>query len=775
MRQGKIFGIAFLLLGFSPSLKAAPSVRAIAAGTGRSLALASDGTVWEWGSPFRYFPGQLDDGPTAQPAPAPVKGLSGITAIAAGDTRSLALKNDGTIWMWGSQMPLSGLSQSPPVAVAGLSGATAVAVGCAHNLAAKSDGTVWSWGGNNHGELGDGTYLTTSTPVQVSGVSGVVAVAAGCAHSLVLKSDGTVWGWGHNGYGQVGDGTTTPSQLTPVAVSGLGGVVAVAEGFAYSLALKSDGTVWAWGENGRGQLGDGTTANRPAPVQVSGLSGVVAIAAGFRHSLAATGDGTVWAWGANDGGQLGDGTTESRLTPVQVSGMRGAAAVAAGGSKLWDWAVPYSNGHSLALKNDGTLWAWGSNEYFQLGDGSTTWRATPVQASGLDAVKAIAAGGINSLAVKRDGTLWTWGWNLCAPGGDCKATILPLPTELSGLTGVIAVAGGEVDAESRAVAVSNDGSVWEWGQSYGGGWPGPTPAKVSGIDGAIAVAAGESSFALKGDGTVWEWGPQWNPIPSPPGSSLSQSSQSTPVQVPGLSGVTGITVATWYEGFGDFDFGLALRDDGSVLQWGEYGVGATIYAQVSGLTGVVAVAAGAGAANDGYGLALRKDWAWQLWGETGRPSEPVQVAGLTDVVAITVGDLHNLAVKRDGTVWAWGNNAFGQLGDGTTTDREAPVQVAGLSAAVAVAARGAHSLALLRDGTVWAWGDDEYGQLGDGRITQRTTPVQVVLPDPATLSHGRRHSTRGADSGADGLRRARFGFLKEVSPAARSTGPRGRS
>jgi alpha-tubulin suppressor-like RCC1 family protein len=246
---------------------------------------------------------------------------------------------------------------------------------------------VWAWGENISGQLGDGTTANLSTPVQVSGLSGLQAIAAGGAHSLALKADGTVWAWGDNSYDQLGDGTTFIDRNTPAQVSSLSGVKAIAAGGAYSLALKADGTVWAWGEIISGQLGDGTTANRSTPVQVSGLSGVKAIAAGDVHSLALKADGTVWAWGDNSHDQLGDGTTTNRNTPVQVSSLSGVKAIAAG------------RVHSLALKEAGTVWAWGDNSYDQLGRGTTIRRGTPVLVSGLSGVKAIAAGYNHSLAL----------------------------------------------------------------------------------------------------------------------------------------------------------------------------------------------------------------------------------------------------------------------------------------------------------------------------------------------------------------------------------------
>jgi alpha-tubulin suppressor-like RCC1 family protein len=331
--------------------------------------------------------------------------------------------------------------------------------------------TATAWGLNSSGQLGDGTTAgpekcgtsqeaCSTTPVAVSGLSGVSAVAAGTVHSLALLEDGTVKAWGENNSGQLGDGTNNPSDV-PVAVSGLSGVVAIAAGSGHSLALLEDGTVRAWGANGEGQLGDGNETNSDVPVQVSGLSHVKAIAAGADFSLALLEDGTVMGWGNDSSGQLGDGHETTTNVPVAVSGLSGAVAIAAGASD------------GVALLENGTVKAWGENAQGQLGNGSTTSSDVPVAVSGLSGVSAISAGGRFNLALLGDGTVKSWGGNGDGELGDGTSTgpemcgeppTLPCaktPVAVSGLSGVSAIAAGE----HHALALLGSGALVAWGNN----------------------------------------------------------------------------------------------------------------------------------------------------------------------------------------------------------------------------------------------------------------------------------------------------------------------
>lgn len=356
--------------------------KVVSTGFMHSVAVRSDGTAWAWGMNDR---GQLGDGATSdRNVAAQVNGLDNAMAITAGESHTVALKSDGTVWTWGSnsagQLGLGATdfdAHSTPVQVSGLAGVAAVAASAYSTAVLKSDGTVWCWGDNSYGQLGDGSTMDRSTPVQVSGLTGVTAIAAGRYHTLALKSDGTVWAWGQNNHGALGDGTTVAQSTVPVQASGVTGIINVAAGAYHSLALKSDGTLWVWGDNSLEQLGFGTgtyDSNFHAPVQHS-LMGVTAIAGAEFVSFVGTTDGTAWSWGSNSWDQLGYHTTTGAAGPGQMTG--------------YSWvAVASSHGdHVIALNADGTVWAWGNNERGQLGKGNfNRYDNAPALVSGLSGV-----------------------------------------------------------------------------------------------------------------------------------------------------------------------------------------------------------------------------------------------------------------------------------------------------------------------------------------------------------------------------------------------------
>lgn len=352
-------------------------------------------------------------------------------------------------------------------------------------------------------------------------------IAAGASHTLVVKNDGTIWAWGLNSSGQLGNGNTT-NQKSPVQVTGIGNATAVASGSAHSLTLRSDGTVSSWGSNAYGQLGNGTTNNSSTPVAVSSLSNATAIAAGASHSLALSTDGTVVAWGLNSSGQLGNGGTTNSSTPVSVSNLTRVVAIAAG------------NSQSLALRVDGTVWAWGGNASGQLGNGTTTGSTTPVQVSGLSGVVAIAAGGDDSYALTRSGTVYAWGDDQYGQLGNTSVTKKSTTPVLVSTTGTIAAiaAGGY-----HALAIASDGTVEAWGRNNSGqlgdgqscGHQSCTvPVHLGSPTGVIALAGGSlHSLAATNTGALWAWGDNgYGQL----GNGTTTNAK-TPTQITSLSGI----------------------------------------------------------------------------------------------------------------------------------------------------------------------------------------------------------------------------------------------
>lgn len=383
-------------------------------------------------------------------------------------------------------------------------------------------------------------------------------------------------------------------------------VVQLAGGEAHSLALKNDGTVWAWGDNSSGQLGDGTTITRYSPIQVPSLTNITRIAAGGKHSLAMRADGVLFAWGSNQYGQLGiDSSDLNSLVPVSAVIPGPVTEIAAGTE------------HSVALTDDGTVWTWGRNSVAQLGDGSLIDRRRPVALSGLEPVVAVAAGEEHSLAVDQQGTVYGWGNNAYGQSG------------------------AREDASDCPVFQIQ--CIW-------------TPHPVRGAWGARSLSAG-------------------------------------------------------------YKFNLATYATGSTRSWGQ------------NLYGQLGVASG-DACTPAPGALLTHPCSFT----------PLTVEDLPPVRLIRAGARHALAVTTEGDLYSWGLNTSGQLGvestdacllnpgGETAVCSKLPLQVNALSSVLTVGAGSAHSLAVLTDGTVWAWGDNERGQLGIGSVVSYDRPVLVGTP-----------------------------------------------
>jgi len=430
-------------------------ITAIAAGGSHSLAIRADGEARAWG---QNDAGQLGDG-TEKNRHAPVamkfvkigvEYTAKVTALAGGGAHTLVIVHTGGGWGWGANgskqlgNPLITADESETAVHHQKLSPKTIAAGADHSLEISggegalgptgiyNSGDGWAWGANDHEQVKPGDMSGQPLDMTVT-LGGGTAVAAGGAHSLQLSPDGIVYAWGANDRGQAGLGAASKPSSNILPVKGPGGdglfsgIKAVAAGESHSLALKGDGTVWAWGANDGGQLGNNSVVDSPAPVQVKDPGGssvlvdILAIAAGGQTSLALRADGTVWSWGVNDKGQLGNNAAiKYSATPVQVKAQRGDLP----GMK----AIAAGSAHCLALKADGTVWAWGWNNKHQLGDGTTSDRSTAAAVKGgkkrgalLKNVKAIAAGGTatikqpsggHSLALVAQGEVFSWGWNV---------------------------------------------------------------------------------------------------------------------------------------------------------------------------------------------------------------------------------------------------------------------------------------------------------------------------------------------------------------------------
>lgn len=310
-----------------------------------------------------------------------------------------------TLWTWGSNASgLLGLGdldpRSSPVQIGSPAEWLSVRLLGSHMLGIKKNGSLWGWGGNLDGQLGINNITSQSSPIQIGG--NWKSIGGSSNFSLGIYSNGTLWSWGLNNYGQLGLNDSTPNRSSPMQIGtefDWGKLGSSSGSSAHAMAIKSNGTLWAWGYNSTGQLGIGNMTNKSVPVQV-GVSSWTAVSQGLNFSLAVRTDGSLWSWGNNTLGQLGLNDRTSRSLPVQI------------GTSSFNWSfVSCGNDHVLALKSDRTLWAWGNNTSGAMGVGDTMNRSSPVQVGILSDWSGISAGSGTSMALRSNGTLWAWGNN----------------------------------------------------------------------------------------------------------------------------------------------------------------------------------------------------------------------------------------------------------------------------------------------------------------------------------------------------------------------------
>jgi alpha-tubulin suppressor-like RCC1 family protein len=739
--------------------------RQISVGANFACAVRLTGGVvcWGYGSSGELGTGAM----VSSSVPVPVTGVTGALEVqvpAYGD-HACARTSAGAVWCWGlnnyGQLGDGTTTTRPaPVRGSGISTAASIAVGDGHSCVALSGGTVQCWGYNAYGQLGDGTTTNRPTPGAVSGLIDASAVAAGDQHTCALRSGGGVVCWGQNGLGQLGNGSAT-SAMTPTAVTGLTGVSQVELGSGASCARKTNGQVWCWGGNGYGILGTDLATSSYVALQVHGrylagrlLADAAGVSVGSSHACAVRADGSVWCWGDNADGKLGDAQLSSGamrslgqpvvgMLPVVTEDGRCTDHLDNDADGLTDGLDPDcatemgsvvgASVFSAALGSEyGNYYAGGCGA--AAGDGrdrALRWTA-PDNGDYTFSTRGSAAGSAKVFVRDgaTDGAEMGCGNNitLTMTAGQTVYAIVDSGTINEGAVslGIRYVSGAVacLDTLQDAANCGTCGHACNAAEACNGG--------SCLTDPVTQVSAGYSSTcALRTSGIVQCWGGN-NYGQLGDGTTVGRSGPGVPVA--GLNDARQISVGA--------NFACAVRLTGGVVCWGygssgELGTGAMVSSSVpvpvTGVTGALEVqvpAYGDHACARTSGGAV---WCWGMnnYGQLGdgtttnRPA-PVRASGISTAASIAVGDSHSCAALSGGTVQCWGYNAYGQLGDGTTTNRPTPGAVSGVTDASAVAAGSLHACALRAGGGVVCWGHNQYGQLGNGSATSATTPTAVT-------------------------------------------------
>jgi alpha-tubulin suppressor-like RCC1 family protein len=731
-------------------------------------AIRSDGTLWTWGE-NTY--GQLGNNTTNSRSSPTQIGTSSWTNVRAGNSHVVAIRADGTNWTWGFNTSGqvgdgTSINRSSPVQIS--TSFTDIAAGDTHTLAITSDGTLYAWGNNSSLQLGIYDAFSRSSPTQVPTSVKFKSLSAGTSHSLAIATDDTLYGWGSNLYGQVGKSTatftvsgtattmnapgfitsqgklyawginnngqlgdnTTINKLSPVQIGALTTWSKIIPTFSNNNTFgffKTDNTLWVSGNNSNGQLGQTDTITRSSPVQLSAGAGRswTSFVFGTSFGIGIKDDGSLWTVGDNVAGQLGDGTLVNRSSPVQI------------GTSSWS-QVSAGNGVAGALMADGTLWTWGSGNLGGLAGGTTVYRSSPAQiGTGYASVYITDQGGH---AITTLGQLVVWGWNASGNLGDSTTV------NKSGLT---TIAGSWTQVASNGfysrAGIRSDGTLWTWGENSNGQLgTGDTvsrssPVQISGGGSWTLVTniASGSYAARKIDGSIWSWGGN-------PGDNTNN--RSSPVQIYAsamtpqvFNEPTQVSTSTWNVISAGALFSTAIRSDNKLFSWGNNNLGqlgvSYSYNQI--------------AATSIYGTTIltQNNQIWQtgynLNGGLGdntilSRSSPVQVgvfggiAGTNRYTQVASGYYGTIAIKDDSTLWSWGYNTDGSVGDGTTIARSSPVQISTgswqfISTTTDTGATSRTSYAIRDNGTLWLWGSNSSGQLGDGTSNNRSSPVQLGL------------------------------------------------
>jgi alpha-tubulin suppressor-like RCC1 family protein len=648
-----------------------------AAGFGQSLAIRNDGTLWGWGlnsqNQLGFGPGEV------------------WTNTTGGTFQAAAMTSLGRLFTWGANTWGSvgdgtTTARATPQLIPSLISWTQMSASGDSMFAIKADGTLWVWGANYNGQLGLGDTVSRSSPVQLGSSTNWTNVSANKVYVTALNSLGQLWAWGansgSNSTGSLGDGTTI-DRSSPVQVAGswsiLGTYDAGGSVSATTYAIKPDGTMYAWGNNGSGQFGDSTVVSRSQPTQIGIGYSWSMVGCTSQSMLALRSDGTLWVTGVGTNGVLGTNEVIARSSPVQIG-------TSASGALIQWKSIGIGTSCAAAIRaNDNSLWAWGYNLNGALGDGTVVPKSSPVQI-GQSQWLVVSGLGFGLHGITIDNTLFGWGGSYTGNGTTISSsspvavdstglltapyTLVSSPTQIAGSWNKVST------GYHHTLAIKADGTLWAWGSNSEG--------QLGTITNMTLLNHGATSF-VKADNTLWTWG---NNASGQVGD-VTLVSRSSPVQV--FAPISWNQISDSYEGGNE----------------------------AGGEMGRVGV--------DAYGYLYA--WGKNTYGQLGTNN----TTGYSTPQKIGVQQWKILAtpfgIKEDGTLWAWGSNGDGRLGDGTTLTRSSPVQI-GLSSWMAVSSNG-HAIRV--DGTLWGWGENSKGGIGDNTTVNKSSPVQI-----GTLTNWRR-------------------------------------
>jgi alpha-tubulin suppressor-like RCC1 family protein len=667
----------------------------VSAGNFNTTAIKTDGTLWSWG--LSYSGGYSDS--TSTPITT-FAGGNDWKQVSSGRDYAVAIKTDGTLWTWGwggyGKLGIGDTIRrlTPVTTFAGGIDWKQVSAGGSQTVALGVNNQLYIWGGGDDGELGNATFaLTISTPIttfaggtnwtEIIGLDNLYTLSAGDSQSGAIKTDGTLWTWGGNTDGELGNAATTDVSTPVTTFTGGTNWKQLSFGGHHVAAIKTDGTLWTWGRASNGELGNTALTDRSTPITTfAGGTDWKQVSCGFAFTAAVKIDGTLWTWGSGGNARLGNGVTTGIIsTPITTF---------AGGTN-WKQAICSSSTHMMAIKTDGTLWTWGNNTYGQLGNADTTNVSTPVTTfTGGTNWKQTSAGDSFTAATKTDGTLWLWGRNgTVGRLGNSATTASSTPvTTFAGGTNWEQVNCGD----EHTAAIKTDGTLWTWGNGYSGRLGNNRLSYVSTPITTFAGGTNWKQVECGEDHTIALNGNELFLFGSSPSGEIGNAQITTSTSIP-LQPLPGET--TWKQVSSGLRHTAAIKTDGTLWTWGNGTYGRL------GIGGEIIDA------------------------NISRRTTPVTTfVGGTNWKQVSSGNRHTMAIKTDGTLWSWGYNGNAELGNNDLANRSTPVTTfAGGSNWKQVSSGGFNTAAIKTDGTLWTWGDGEYGQLGHAQTIIAPTPV----------------------------------------------------